>query len=226
MPTGDKPDFVEKVLDWFDDHPSAFSALMGTIILVFVLFAVFFWISCPSPGYKGNFLTITPDDLTNVAWKKTPKKTQVWAPPTISTLDFYQLIDQKTDELEKCLKGLNLLPLPTIHRDWFAVYVPTDWYTSTCTKEQMIPSSIDYRLCEKKKRDGEYIKIPEHCRYVVKPTELCPCPCNARAAIKMGPVHVIVTAPNLKLFKAELARVVLWPKYNMPWVAPVSGCLN
>jgi len=226
MSTGSKAPFTERMSDWFDRHPTLFLLIVGSLSMVAIFLMSLLWGGCPQAGYRGNFLKVTPNSFKGVAWKKTPDKVTVWAPTSIANLEFYKLIDQKTAELEACLKGKGLLPLPKIHREWFAVYVPKDWYKSKCTEEQMIPSSIDYRLCEKKKINGIPIKIPEHCRYVVKPTEACPCPCNARAAIQMGPVHVIVTAPNLKLFKAELARVVLWPKYNMPWVKPVSECLR
>ena len=126
MSTGDKLSFYDKLEDWFDAHPSLFLVLITALAVLSVLILSLLWGGCPQRGYRGNFLKITPNNFDNVAWVKTPKKTQVWAPYSIATPAFYQLIDQKTDELEKCLKEKNLLPLPTIHRDWFAVYVPKD----------------------------------------------------------------------------------------------------
>ena len=118
------------------------------------------------------------------------------------------MIDEKVSELELCLNTSGVLK-GKIRRDWFGVLIPPDWYTSECTGEQMIPSRISYLLCEKKPG----VKIPETCR----------CPCNVRSAIQDN--WLIVTTPNLKLFKAELARLVLWPRHNNPWKdSRVSQC--
>lgn len=190
-------------------------------LLLVTCLAFLFLTSCPVSHYQGNFLNITSCKLGNVKWKRTPQSIRVWAPPAYLTPEFFNEIDKKTAELETCFKtlALGLDPSWKIQRDWFAIYVPEDWYTSTCSPEQLIPSRVDYKLCESKG-----LTIPPHCRQVVVPTKACPCPCNARAAIQNN--WVIVTAPNLKLLKAELSRLVLWPKYNMPWVDPVSQCLQ
>jgi hypothetical protein len=42
--------------------------------------------------------------------------------------------------------------------------------------------------------------------------------------------YVVAATPNMKLFKAELSRLVLYEvhghKYNNPWQDPVKQCLK
>jgi hypothetical protein len=127
------------------------------------------------------------------------------------------LADKKIAELEKCLKDLGLIE--KIDRDKVGVMIPPDWYVSKCSGQQLIPSKIDYRLCEAKG-----LVIQRECRKEMKPTKRCPCVCNVRSAVQDS--WLIVTTPNMLLFKAELARLVLYPKYNNPWVVPVRKCLR
>ncbi|MCK5018894.1 MAG: hypothetical protein KAS32_17665 [Candidatus Peribacteraceae bacterium] len=151
--------------------------------------------SCEQVGYKGIF-----KDTTNYSIKDdyvfSPAGIKVY--PNGNKIDLNN-IDLKVSELEECLKL-------SIHRDWFSVYIPSDWYVSECSGQQLIPSLVDYKLCEAKG-----LIIEEECRGLRYPTEECPCPCNIRSGIQNN--NVIITTPNLELFKMPLARMVLWPAY-------------
>jgi hypothetical protein len=126
-------------------------------------------------------------------------------------------VDKKVQELETCLMSKGLIK-ERIRRDWFRVLVPADWYESKCSEDQLIPSKMNPTLCRVKG-----LVIAKECEWKTRPSAECPCVCNARAAIVD---HVAVaTGPNLKLFKAELARIVLYPRFNNPWVGAVKGCL-
>jgi hypothetical protein len=83
------------------------------------------------------------------------------------------------------------------------VFIPPDWYTSKCSGEQLVPSRIDFAGCAEKG-----VKLPKACQDtdLMKPTKECPCVCNVRAKVQDD--WWIVTAPNLKLYKAELTRLV------------------
>jgi len=209
--------------EWLDDHPTLFllgvlAGAIGGILLLSVLLA-----GCPH-RYSNNFLKITDYDLNSVKWERTPKGIRVkgdWR-------ETHLRIDQLTDELEKCFRERGLAK--SIRRNEFAVFIPPDWYPSKCgTGELLVPSRVDYRLCEQKKDpEGNPIKIPVECRDATRPTKECPCPCNVRATIQPGPRYpVIVTAPNLKLYKTELARVVLYARTNTPWAdKEVAPCLK
>jgi len=183
------------------------------IIMVVLVFAgsvtlLFLTSGCPPKSYPGVFQNVTSYKLNDVKWRKTTRGTSVWAPPTLLTQAFLNTVDKKTSELEECLKksSVKLRSSWKIQRTWFAIYVPNDWYVSPCSKEQLIPSKVDYKLCEKKG-----LTIQPRCREVVKPTAVCPCPCNVRSTVQDN--WVIVTEPSLKLFKMSLARIIFYPRY-------------
>jgi len=111
----------------------------------------------------------------------------------------YNLIDKKVNEVEECLHM-------SIDRDSFSVYIPDDWYISSCSGEQLIPSRVNPDLCRVKG-----IEIEEECEWVKYPNKKCPCPCNIRAGIQDD--TVIITTPNLKLFKMPLVRMLVYPEY-------------
>lgn len=182
-----------------------------------LLFLILLLSGCPQTHYYANLLDVTLVDLRGVKWERTPAGIKIWTPPTFKDVEYYKRVDLEVKELSDCLIKVGLRKEP-IRMDWVYVYVPSNWYNSLCSEEQLIPSRISYTLCEKKG-----LKIDPNCRTVAAPTRECPCPCNARAAVAGG--YVIVTAPNLKLLKSELSRLVLYPKYNYPWVAPLNQCL-
>ena len=125
------------------------------------------------------------------------------------------MVDLRVDQVEECLARQKVAT--KINRKWFGVYIPPDWYVSKCSGEQLIPSVVDYRLCEAKG-----LIIPTVCHTVIKPTASCPCVCNMRSVIQDD--FWIVTTPNLKLFKAELIRLV--SNVNNVWVDPrLQPCL-
>jgi len=197
--------------------------LLLAIAVVFVM-AILALPGCPATRYPGGFLTVTP--------QYKPKKGEAKTTPggvllivkkaSQSFAELSALVDKKTSELEACLLKTGALK-KKIRRDWFGVYIPKDWYVSTCSKEQLVPSKVSYKLCEQKKHNGVPIKIEEECRFHMYPTEICPCVCNVRATIHWD--FWIVTAPNLKLFKTELAR--LTTNQNKPWAVPaITQCLK
>jgi hypothetical protein len=194
-------------------------AILFLAIAVVFLMAVLALPGCPSTGYPGGFYETTPQyKVKKSDAKPTPagvllivkKSTQTFA-------ELGALVDKKTAELEMCLLQSGALK-KKIRRDWFGVFIPHDWYISKCSKEQLVPSRVSYKLCEAKG-----LKIEEECRFHTHPTEICPCVCNIRAGIHRN--FWIVTGPNLKLFKAELARLVT--NKNNPWVVePIRKCLK
>lgn len=146
-------------------------------------------------------------------WKTTPSGTPIWAPAAFDTIEFRKQVDAAVGKLELCL-GIK------IRRSGFAVFIPSDWYVSKCSGEQLVPSLADCKLCRAKG-----LVISEECCGLRRPTIKCPCVCNFRATVQRS--RVIVTAPNMKLFKTELARLVLYPKHNNPWADPaIATCVN
>lgn len=136
----------------------------------------------------------------------TPRGILVIRDDAVITTEFLAEVDVKTDDLEACLgRQINL---GEIHRNWFVVYVPVDWYVSTCSGEQLIPSTPPPSSCRSKG-----LVIPVECEYVERPTPECPCVCNVRAVIQDS--RYIVVTPNLKLYRAELTRLVT--NVNNPW---------
>lgn len=192
--------------------------LLGIIffILIFAGTALTLLSGCPETSYRGGYLNVThPYKIGKKEGVKTNSGVRVVAPKEGKA--FYEEVDRRVAALEKCLLEEKEITKP-IRRGWFGVYVPNDWYVSTCSKEQLVPSKVNPALCEAKG-----ITIPIECRYVMKPTAECPCVCNVRAAILFD--YWIVTGPNLKLFKAELSRLVTGK--NNPWKYPnIVKCLK
>ncbi len=173
---------------------------------------------CPAKSYRGPFSNVTRYKIPTKGGKRTAKGIRVFVPAKDDKPELYRQIDKKADELEACLLKTGALK-EKLRRDWFGVYVPSDWYVSTCSKEQLVPSVPSCRLCI----DQKGLPLPEKCCGLRKPTAACPCVCNVRATIQ--DTYWIVTAPNLKLFKAELARLAT--NQNNPWkVETIRGCLK
>jgi hypothetical protein len=180
-------------------------------------------VACGCPRFTkpyGAYLT-SPTNYKMPAckeWKTTPRGTPLWVPPDADAKDLAAMVDSKVNDLESCLRKAG--KLKTIRRAGFAVFIPNDWYISACSGEQLVPSIANYKLCEAKG-----LTIPVDCRGQRKPGGNCPCVCNFRATVQGS--RVVVTAPNLKLFKAELARIVLYPLHNNPWADPVvAACVK
>lgn len=174
------------------------------VLLFFVMFSLS--AHCPPPSYNPHYLNVTKVSFRLDELQHSPNGVQYRIPENVDEVRFVQMLDEKTVALEKCL-GRDL------HLEWFAVIVPENWYKSQCTGQLMIPSNVDYRLCEQKKMpDGTLVKIPVECREVIEPTDKCPCPCNFRSIAQVRwagtPLAAVITAPDLKLYKAELARLV------------------
>jgi hypothetical protein len=192
--------------------------LIIMVVLVFVgsVTLLFLTSGCPPKSYSGGFMNVTHYSVDkNDTWS-TPKNIRVVAEKKDATMEFFQEIDKRTDELEACLLKSGASK-NKINRKWFGVLVPKDWYISKCSGEQLVPSLVSYKLCEAKG-----LTIKEECRNLERPTTICPCVCSVRATIQDD--FWIVTAPNLKLFKTELAR--LHTNKNAPWKYPeISRCL-
>lgn len=129
----------------------------------------------------------------------------------------YLLLDQKVGRVAVCLRdikeptpeehaAMECLPGP-IRRDVtlenFDVFLAPDWRKSACSGELVFKCGIDPKYCLEKG---------------VTPTEECPCRC--RATIQNG--RTVVTAPNMKLFNAELVRLVTG--CNVIWNGPLAEC--
>lgn len=155
-------------------------------------------IGCPDGGYHPNYANATNYVVTKQQGVRTLGNVLVVVQPKDKTDALLTLIDQQVTTLDICLMGLGR---PKVQRDWCGVLIPPDWYVSSCSNEQLVPSRVDPKLCEAKG-----LKIPEQCWWVTRPSVLCLCPCNFRAIIQDN--YWIVTTPNLKLFKAELLRLV------------------
>lgn len=76
------------------------------------------------------------------------------------------------------------------------VMVPADWHVSACTGYEIFPCKVPDASCEEKG---------------MTPTTSCPCSC--RAMIQDN--SIIVTAPNLQLFPAQLAQLLTG--CEQPW---------
>lgn len=132
-------------------------------------------------------------------------------------------IDQLVNETEACLQttfpdGIlsddvvhdaqcqNRSFNPVISRECFKVKVPDDWVFSCDGSTQLLPQVAPQRLCGDKGLEAD----PN-------------CPCRWRAGIQDN--TVIVTTPNLKLFKDPLVRIVTG--CNNPWYSkPLADCMR
>lgn len=83
------------------------------------------------------------------------------------------------------------------------VLVAPDWYTSTCTGEQVFPCQVGPQRCEEKGQE---------------PTQSCPCACRAQIQDE-GTIYV---TPNMKLLPAYL--VTLFTSCRNPWTPSLLPC--
>jgi hypothetical protein len=185
------------------------------VVLTMLLLAL----GCPGPGYPQNFQAVTAYPVAMSAAKTTPGGVRYIAPLKDDTPALRAQLDAKTAELETCLHqagaGWH------VHRDWFVVLVPPDWYVSACSGQQLVPSTPNCRLCI----DQKGLPLPAKCCGLRVPTKECPCVCSMRAVVQPGRPPAVVTAPNLLLYKDELARLVTG--VNFPWGDPrISRCLK
>lgn len=164
--------------------------------------------------YWGNYQNVTSYKINTTY--TTPKGIKVDDPKHEL---FPRLVDKMTDEVEACIAALpakwtqaqaqtgNCIALDVprnIDRTKLTVKVPPDWYTSPCSGEQEFKCDINQKLCDQK---------PE--------TIGMPCPCACRATLQDG---AVVTAPNMKLYKGELARLVTG--CNNIWFVPLTNCAH
>lgn len=200
--------------------------VLGLVLLVLGLVLGLAGCGCPQLRKPYSAYLSSPTDYKMPpckTWRRTPKGTPIWSKPGhtggIAQEALDKNVDKLVDNLEACLMAAGELKAP-VRRHGFAVFVPPDWYVSKCSGEQLVPSLAACKLCRAKG-----LQIKDECCGLRRPTPACPCVCNFRATVQWG--RIVVTAPNLKLFKAELARVVLYPKHNNPWATPaVAACVK
>ena len=157
-------------------------------------------IGCAASFYHGMYRSVTSYNIQPVT--RTPGGIHVDRSGNNIDLDD---LDKKTAQVETCLaKNFpdgRLSPEvqsashcirptfdPFFHRDAAYVKIAPDWHVG-CEGEQVFPCNVDPKLCEAK-------------GFV--PTKQCPCEC--RSTIQND--NVVVTTPNLYLYKGELIRLM------------------
>lgn len=138
-------------------------------------------------------------------------------------------IDRQIDEMETCVQnalagGIDLAIARTqgcrdeswnyrvdfsgisVLRECLTVKIAPDWYVSHCSEDYMeiFPCDISPQVCIDKG-----LEITDEC------------PCRCRSAIQDE--NIVITTPNLYLFRGELARMITG--CNNPWFSPISQCL-
>jgi hypothetical protein len=84
------------------------------------------------------------------------------------------------------------------------VKIPDDWFVSECSGEELLPIPAPQELCDAK-------GLPRDCG------------CYWR--VETQDDNIIVVPPGLKLYKAELARIVTGE--NNVWIVPrITACLQ
>lgn len=185
---------------------------------LFVLLTVFLF-GCPNDTYPFRVMNVTSYVVPPRSQAtRTKLGTFVHRVDGVAiTQEFLDEIDRRSVALAQCLKKNKVWD--HINYNWIEIFVPSDHYVSSCSGEQLIPSRPAIRECTIKG-----IVIPQKC-VGLKAPQLpdCPCVCNHRAVVQNN--GIIITAPNLKLYKAELARLVL--AAQNPWLQPkVAACLG
>jgi len=135
-----------------------------------------------------------------------------WSAETLAQIDTW------TEELEACLSM-------SIARECLTVKIAPDWYLSPCTGEQLFPCQMPVHVCEQKLHAGAISLLETSPCSLDELAECVECPCHCRLTVQSQ--TVLVTVPDIdgKLFKAELARIVLG--VNNPWRdARVRPCLR
>lgn len=146
----------------------------------------------------------------------------------VDTSDFevdLEEIDRQVDYLENCMQenfsspdfevsgevldqqecwNEDLSPDIIVRRDCLIVKIAPDWFVSPCSGQQVFECNIRDSVCEDKG-----LEITDEC------------PCMCRSTIQDE--NVIITTPDLYLFRGELGRMVT--SCNNPWFEPVNECL-
>lgn len=116
------------------------------------------------------------------------------------------------DEAESRGMGCLWQHLPrVIDRAAFEVLIPSDWYTSQCTGQELFPCNAPATGCDEKPQLAGLS-----------------CPCNCRATVQDN--FLIVTVPNAgvmhtpeqQVFRGELLRLAT--ACNVPWNGPLAKC--
>lgn len=167
---------------------------MGNRIKIFLalILSALILLGCEQTCYQHhNYATLSDYSTKNKSAEYTESGVKVYLNDNYTSLTE---VDKKTIELEQCL-GIS------IPRECFAVYVPSDWYISACSGQELLPVPAPLEQCRVKG-----LEIADECEGLEKPTPECPCVCNYRVSLQDN--YLIVVTPNLLLYKAELARLV------------------
>lgn len=185
------------------------------ILILIVLFLIFFLIislaffslsmsGCDKDNCYQNYYA----DITDYKVKPDTQTPILGIPVMTNGNDVdLQRIDEIILYVEDCLEM-------QLKRECLKVVIPSDWYVSYCASpegEELFPCRIDPQVCADKG-----LPIDPDCIPGQAPDEDCPCPCNCRATIQDE--NVIITTPNLKLFSAELIRMMTG--VNNIWLEP------
>lgn len=120
-------------------------------------------------------------------------------------------IDQEVAELESCLSDFRVLPkeadcIATTfefpNRNCLRVKIANDWFWSKDGTQQLLPSAAPIELCRAKGLTDDE--------------------CWWRGGIQDG--NVIITTPNLVIFKDPLIRVITG--CNLSWSGGLEKCAN
>ncbi len=152
------------------------------------------------------------DEIDKSKCEYTPKGACVLLNETIVSDSFFLLVDDKITATEACLKGWYAERDDVLHRvyDWkppvrscYTVYVPNDWHVACEDPEQQVYGKAPQEVC-----DAKGFKANSDC------------PCGWRTNVQNG--SVIVTTPNLYLFRQSVAELLtglssglLWKDSNM-----------
>jgi hypothetical protein len=170
---------------------------------------------CVGYGYSSQFdYDIDATEITNGG---------IHVDTSNNTIDLSK-IDRLTDEVELCLieefgnpplipeevmmgSGclINTFDIP-LPRECLTVKIPDDWVWSCDGTQQLLPYEAPQKLCDEKGLDYNLS-----------------CPCRWRGGIQND--HVIVTTPNMVIYKDSLIRMMT--SCNNPWAhTKLSNCAN
>lgn len=182
------------------------------IIVTGLLLSIFFSSDCITSGtipetcseLAYGYIPGTFDSYTATLTDQTP--TGIWYDPSGLSIS-PELLDRVTNEVDVCLldNGVILKPMD---RSSFVIKIASNWIYSCDTtgyggEQELLPINAPESGCDAK---GE---------------EDINCPCRWRAGIRCP--NIIVTPPNLYLYKDSLIRFLL--TIDNPWAGPpLSVC--
>ena len=174
--------------------------------------ALLLFLSCSQPCYQNDWARNYTDVQPTGAWRRTPAGLLVDDPR--QELDLERL-DRATAATLACLNRIWPIMTAAERQQAYCTGVPAleirtclrvqvpSWHVSTCTGAEIFSCSVPATSCEAKGQT---------------PTPACPCSC--RAIIQDQ--SVILTAPNLELYPAQLSQLLTG--CDQIWSTPLSAC--